>query len=307
MADSKWLTEIRCDDAIENIAAVALRARLATVRKWAALAGAKQPTVESVHQLRVAARRARAALKFFAPVLPSKRTKSLHKSLRRLRRAAGPARDLDVMLDRLSQELGDQAATKNSVFKQWRKERKLVQPELVKQLKALTPDLSGADLLAEKVRWRGTGQPPSWVEFVQDSLNVRFQVVMVHAEARPRQIGAIHKLRIQGKRLRYALELAVSVDPAIRSRLYPTMAAMQEKLGDINDVAVAIEHLKATELEIRGDKHAVAVCRELMRDEQERLDSLLAGIDRWWESDPLGDFERSWYAIFSQGRAEGAA
>jgi CHAD domain-containing protein len=55
--------------------------------------------------------------------------------------------------------------------------------------------------------------------------------------------AALHTLRLQGKKLRYAMELfAAAFVPAFRDELYPQVAAIQEALGEINDHATACEH-----------------------------------------------------------------
>src|SRR5207248_2386197 len=56
---------------------------------------------EHVHQLRVGTRRAAAALRVFADALPHKLLKGTRRTLRRIRRAAGDARDWDVFLSAL--------------------------------------------------------------------------------------------------------------------------------------------------------------------------------------------------------------
>src|SRR5262249_41512594 len=53
---------------------------------------------EYVHQLRVGTRRAGAAVEIFSVCLPEKVYKAARKQLKRLRRAAGEARDWDVFL-----------------------------------------------------------------------------------------------------------------------------------------------------------------------------------------------------------------
>lgn len=71
-------------------------------------AGAGSPRdIQRVHQLRVATRRAIAAIDAFRDLLPTKRADWFTKQLRRIRRAAGEARDLDVLTDRLTGETGD--------------------------------------------------------------------------------------------------------------------------------------------------------------------------------------------------------
>ena len=53
--------------------------------------------IEYVHQLRVFVRRATAALEIFDDWLPKRRGNWVRKQVKRVRKAAGPARDLDVL------------------------------------------------------------------------------------------------------------------------------------------------------------------------------------------------------------------
>src|SRR5690242_1684702 len=55
--------------------------------------------IEHIHQLRVACRRAAAALRAFAPLM-NKKPRKLKQWLGVIRDAAGPARDIDVLLAR---------------------------------------------------------------------------------------------------------------------------------------------------------------------------------------------------------------
>src|SRR5207244_2166671 len=57
--------------------------------------------IENVHQLRVATRRAAAALRIFLDCLPGRLHDKTRKALRGLRRAAGEARDWDVFFEHL--------------------------------------------------------------------------------------------------------------------------------------------------------------------------------------------------------------
>jgi CHAD domain-containing protein len=91
-----------------TVAARTLRNRLDAV--WRELPAAGSRTVrdsESVHRLRVATRRAIAAMDAFHDLLPMRRSKWFAKRLRRIRRSAGEARDLDVLTDRLAGEAGE--------------------------------------------------------------------------------------------------------------------------------------------------------------------------------------------------------
>src|SRR5438132_5572089 len=99
LAGGKWIPDLKAETPVADAARHTLTLRLEVVREYLPLAlheADKDP--EHVHQLRVGTRRARAALDIFALCLPQKAYKSARKLLRRLRRAAGEARDWDVFL-----------------------------------------------------------------------------------------------------------------------------------------------------------------------------------------------------------------
>jgi len=98
---STWLVVEHGRTPASHVARRALRKRLDAV--WTELQGAagERPDAERVHRLRVATRRTLAAVDAFADLLPAKRRDWFAKRLRKLRRAAGETRDLDVLTDRL--------------------------------------------------------------------------------------------------------------------------------------------------------------------------------------------------------------
>ena len=88
---------------IGHVAARTLRRRLEAV--WLELPRADSfadLNPSRVHRLRVATRRGLVALDAFRPLLSSSRCAWFEKRLRRIRHAAGEARDIDVLADRLS-------------------------------------------------------------------------------------------------------------------------------------------------------------------------------------------------------------
>src|SRR5262245_11473393 len=94
----KW---VECENpgrAAGDVVRDALTGRLEAVEHFLepdSLEDAHDP--EHVHQLRVATRRADAAMRAFADFLPRRKAKKLRRALKRIRRAAGEARDHDVM------------------------------------------------------------------------------------------------------------------------------------------------------------------------------------------------------------------
>src|SRR5688572_28975969 len=106
----KWIAAIRPEGSVCEAARVSLEARLATVVHYLPLAAyhAAQDT-EHVHRLRVGTRRAMAVLALYRNCLPRKPARWIKKRLKNVRRAAGEARDLDVLAERLRREYGDTA------------------------------------------------------------------------------------------------------------------------------------------------------------------------------------------------------
>ncbi len=100
---SKWIEAKSADEFAPAVARRAIAARLKTLWNWLPLAAKHSADdVEYVHQLRVASRRAMAVLEIFDAMLPRKRSKWFAKQLNRVRKAAGEARDLDVLAPRLA-------------------------------------------------------------------------------------------------------------------------------------------------------------------------------------------------------------
>src|SRR5579871_1164918 len=102
MAQGKWISDLKPDTPLAEAARHVLFVRLQVVRDYlprAALESDKD--IEYVHQLRVGTRRADAALRIFADCLPKKSYRKARRRLKRIRRAAGAARDWDVFLAEL--------------------------------------------------------------------------------------------------------------------------------------------------------------------------------------------------------------
>src|SRR5438874_1912100 len=97
MADGKWIPGLTSDTPVVEAARLVLSVRLDVVGHFLPLATQHaDDDVEHVHHLRVATRRTAAALRLFRDCLPAKRAKEARKRLKRIRRAAGEARDWDV-------------------------------------------------------------------------------------------------------------------------------------------------------------------------------------------------------------------
>ncbi len=98
----KWISVESPDQPVTDVARQALDKRLSTVWRCLPLAAHKaDDDIEYVHQLRVASRRAMAAIEIFESFLPKHRAAWFKRQLKRVRNAAGDARDFDVLAARM--------------------------------------------------------------------------------------------------------------------------------------------------------------------------------------------------------------
>lgn len=180
---------------------------------------------EDVHQLRVATRRALVAIELFADLLDSRERKWFERQLRRIRRTAGEARDLDVLVERLGRDL--EAAAKpvasaggrSGTAAEGRERRRL--QRLLAMLGRQRE--SSRRPIREMYRKSVDGEWSSRVERLVEPLSSggkrpfgrhcrrRLAPVMRRffrtADRRHRDAEDLHELRIEGKKLRYALEI----------------------------------------------------------------------------------------------------
>jgi CHAD domain-containing protein len=99
----------------------------------------------------------------------------------------------------------------------------------------------------------------------------------------------LHRVRIIGKRLRYAMEIfADCFAPAFREEIYPNVEAMQEILGDANDSHVASQRLTTLRESLKmawpDDWKRLRLGVEgLLRFHQQRLPRERKKFLAWWK------------------------
>jgi CHAD domain-containing protein len=213
----------------------------------AALAG---ETPEGVHQMRVALRRLRSALSLFRDHAGPEGAR-VSAGLKALAGRLGPARDWDVFIggrlaavraafprdERIGALAADAAAAREATY-----------AGLREALDA--PGFRLLSLSLAALARSGTEAPEPASAFAARALQRRLKRVLRHGEdlsALP--VEALHVLRLDAKRLRYAAEMFGQLFPQKRTRRFlRALAALQEELGHINDAAVAatlLGHLAA--------------------------------------------------------------
>jgi CHAD domain-containing protein len=220
--------------------------------------------VEALHDLRVASRRLRAFVNLFDPMLDRRIVAHVAKPLKRVTRAAGELRDIDVQMalvdERVPRQTTDAArAALEYLLERLAGRRLEVLSHVKKQLrKVRVDDLSVgiAAALGETV----ARLPPSSGELGRVAWSLLEPLLdgMEQAESlvvgEPPPSDALHQLRISTKKLRYALELVGPLLGDDQKELLKRAEALQELLGTHHDLFV-ISSLMSDErrqLEDRG-------------------------------------------------------
>lgn len=288
---------------VVKVAARTLRKRLEAVWRELGAACRTRHEPERVHQLRVATRRTLATLTAFRGVVPAKQRLWFEKRLRRIRRAAGSTRDLDVLTERLEHQAStaDAAATGNG-------RAALVQERLVTMLakrrdvsrqliRIVRDELRAADWPAQVERLidgvMSAGTAETFAIFGRRRFRQMLDRFFSRADRRLDEAAEIHRLRISGKKLRYALEIFASVFPAAeRTACHDALERLQETLGEFTDHASAAERFRrwAHEKGVGPDRKALVV---LERIEDDRAEQARRAFVKWWKPARRRELRRS--------------
>ncbi|MDF0642474.1 MAG: CYTH and CHAD domain-containing protein [Nitrospira sp.] len=238
---------------------------------------------EDLHQMRVSARRLRAYLRAAAPMLNPEWAEALRTELAWLGRMLGPVRDLDVLLSYLNAE---RAAFRHP-------ERRALQPvidELQRErteardllMQALESDryLALLDRLEAAAQFPVvTGDTVSLLEIAHaEYRTLRRAVRKGGSEASDK---ALHKIRIKGKRARYATELAEASLGKPATRVIRQIRALQDLLGEHQDAVVCEQRFRKLLRRSRGKLTAVSLGR-LIERQCERRREMRASLPAVW-------------------------
>ncbi|MGD9646873.1 MAG: CHAD domain-containing protein [Pirellulales bacterium] len=307
----KWIDDVHPDQPVSDLARRALDLRLSSVWHYLPLAAQlSSEEIEYVHQLRVSTRRAAAALRLFKDLLPKRRRRWLAKQLRRLRRAAAEARDFDVLEAQLPHWTGDsQSEEIQDELRKVHDRRVSAQGPIVDVHRRLRrkgfPER--VEALVKRTRWRDerSGEPTVALA-AQRRLRPFVDEFFAAATAGSSDAPGLHRLRILGKRLRYAMEVFGGVfDPSLREELYPQIEEIQERLGDINDRAAAIERFE----QWSSDRHShrrQRRLRSLLARQQETFEASLQDFLAWWTPERTSGLAERFAAVLAANTPQAA-
>ncbi|MDX2163250.1 MAG: CHAD domain-containing protein [bacterium] len=255
--------------------------------------------IEDVHDMRVATRRMRSALRLLAAYYKPKTIRTLSRSMRKTARVLGTVRDLDVLIHDLQTyqaTLNDDAkAALQGTIDLLDGERQFARQDLVRTLDKgdyrrfvqdfrafLTQSGVGAKSHSEQGELT-----PSQVRHILPTLvyehlgTVRaYDALIADADA-----NTLHALRIEFKRLRYLVSLFSPILGSSIKDFITELKAIQDHLGRMNDLHVAQERL--SELLPELDDSQKTSLRDYiagLAEEETRLGSQVADVWRRFNS-----------------------
>lgn len=240
--------------------------------------------IEHVHQLRVGCRRAAAALRAFAPLMREK-PKKLKKWLGAIRDAAGPARDIDVLVARFEKEKPNSVT--GYATRRLQEERLAAQKALVKIARRASSGklddavTDGLSLLEVK-----QGKKPRLDKFSRDAVRLSYLPFARLAASVDPTTSELHELRIAGKRLRYSLEIFHGLDPALVDQAYSIVEELQSRLGEINDHATAQALYQSWLADVSPNDLAADLAARVIAEHQS-ISRLKGQFARWWSSEQV--------------------
>lgn len=207
---------------------------------------------DAVHDMRVASRRLREALRLVRPLYPDKPFRKWYRRIRRITRALGPVRDSDVFIEAFSRLSGTVGAEGRRAIA-WAVGYR--QGQRIHELDVLDRVLASLDLDRSRAAFarfaRGVRDCPEarqpFASFAHAAIAERAAAAFGRQDLAldERNIAEQHALRIDYKRLRYAVEAFAPCYAEEFDELHKTLTAFQDALGELHDAHVFIEMLTA--------------------------------------------------------------
>jgi CHAD domain-containing protein len=256
---------------------------------------------EGLHQMRVALRRLRSAISLFGDMLVDARTQEMKIQFKWISGELGPARDLDVFLERVAKSTEEEsngpiAAMLVEDLRQWR-------AEAFARARTAVGSARFRGLVADTAAWiefggwtQSTGDRASALRdkpiaaMAADELGRRWRKLL----RRGARLDGLdpqhqHELRIRAKKLRYASEFFADAFPGKkvkrrREHLLTRLEKLQDALGELNDIAVQAgltEQVMGTKSKSkRGGAKKTSAAGRISGREEARIASALTEAER---------------------------
>ena len=233
----------------------------------AAASGREGP--EPVHQMRVAVRRLRSAIKVFRRAVSSPAVDAADAGLKALASKLAPTRDWDVFVTETATSVAASFPTEprlKRLLAAVERRRRACHSELRDFLASVEFRRLGIELacLAGVQDWPATVDESGQTELVValDDFAARVldrrlkRLTQIDDDLAVLEPSALHAIRLNAKRLRYAAEIFAPLYPGKQThRFIRRLGRLQDRLGTLNDGTVAASLLG----ELSGGSHAFAI------------------------------------------------
>ena len=244
---------------------------------------------EGLHQLRVSLRRLRSDLRTLGDMVEPTWLARVEPDIRTVADALGEARDLDVLVERLTPVDGAQTTALGPLFATLEQRRATAREAVVRILNEPVYPALIDELVAAASR------PPVAPPAAEAAATALPPLVMDAWDRLERRAGELssasseddfHRTRIAAKRARYAAELAARVlgdkQAAGARRLAERLADVQDQLGTLQDAAVAEATMRATLMGRRADaQYAFEIGRLVEQQRNLAAEARRAFADTW--------------------------
>jgi CHAD domain-containing protein len=296
----KWLHTATPKAPSDEIARSALAERLLAIAHYLKKAVGGKGEREAVHQLRVWTRRAGAALDLFEPGVAKKDAQRMGKTLHKLRSAAGDVRDCDVLKDRVKALDREPPKARRSLKKCRQKaERRLMR--LRRKLRNGDRFDLEIEQLLSRIAWpkrHSSRLTPEFATLCRRQLAPLATDFFRLTRLDLNDFKNLHHMRIAGKRLRYALELAVAVIPArIHRQLYVALNELQDRAGGVCDQRAFLVSVQEWQDEAKKKKSRERLAA-LQSGERRRYEAEHRKFLRWWSEPRRRKFVNLWKKAF---------
>ncbi len=262
MAKAKEITGLDCEANVLEWADKILRVRFEEImeKRGAALESAD---IKAVHDMRVATRRMRSALRDFAPLMKTKPLKKLKNNSKRIADSLGAVRDLDVEIIAL-EKLGEKARVKSikKGIDELIGECRQLREQAHLNFRETMPETALDDLrkrFDKKIsKAAEVKKSAKVISFTQAGSRVVGKSVREFCDLsdhiyEPFIDKPLHELRIAAKRLRYSIELYTGCWGERIAPFADEIAEMQNYLGEVHDADVWLETLSENLRDSKGD------------------------------------------------------
>lgn len=254
--------------------------------------------IEALHDMRVASRRLRAALRIFKPVFPWRIHRSVEATVKSVTISLGTVRDQDVFIEFLQKYQTDSNVDIGSLIEAEIVKREIAREEMIKSLGSLAgSDIEGQveALLQRTSLTTFEIFDKSSVSFCSQALSltyprVRTLIAGSSAISDQKDIAALHAMRIDAKRLRYTLEPFAPYWGSPLKGKVSTVKGIQEDLGLIHDLDIWTDRLRE-HASAMADDRGTNIRNMISELEQRRSEEYVKFLKTWQEIIAGGQFD----------------